>query len=79
MRLKLRVGDGKQMSRSEIDLVVREVRVQPNRLDDSDAKLEVCFREGDASGIIEMTREEAKALCAKLKNVDKKDDFLDEG
>ena len=80
MRLKLRIGDGKQISRSEIDIIIREIRLHQNKLDDTDTMIEVCFKEGPASGVIEMTREELHALNLRIKNAidSQKHDYSDE-
>ena len=68
MRLKLRMGDERQHSKTEIDLVVREIRVRENKINTQDETIEICFKEGAASGILEMRRDELSLLNDKVRD-----------
>ncbi|MFH1174796.1 MAG: hypothetical protein V1725_06695 [archaeon] len=62
MHLKVKVGDDKNLSRIEANVIIKEVRIRENLINEKDEIIELCFKDGPASGILELKKDELTEL-----------------
>ena len=67
MNLKLRIQDNKTISKTEVEALVEQISYKDNLINSKDAKVQLCFREGSSSGIIELSMAELNFINEKIR------------
>ncbi|RJQ16841.1 hypothetical protein C4573_02130 [Candidatus Woesearchaeota archaeon] len=82
MNIKQRILQDKTLSRTELETPIAEIVYKNNLLEEKDAIIQLCYRQGVVSGIIELTMQEIEAIRQKIREeksltTEKKEEVLE--
>lgn len=67
MNIKFRVLEEKTLSRTETQTCIEQVRFKDNLVNKKDASVQLCFRQGSVSGIVELSVKEWERISLKMR------------